>query len=90
MFMVQKVYKLDIAFLCYLRAAFITINELVLFAVTFTTNIGEDRILGLVVNFSSALIICELDDIVMNTARIQYQKEQFDSIDDESPHETPK
>ena len=66
------------------------VNELVLFAVTCCTNLAEDRILGLVVNFSAALIICELDDIVMNTGRIQYQKELFDNMEPEADHETPK
>ncbi len=68
--MVNKVYELDNASVCYFRAFCITANELILFAVLCCTNIGEDRILGLVVNFSAALIICELDDIVMNTGRM--------------------
>lgn len=74
MFMINKVYINNTAFvnLCYIRAFFITANELVLFAVLCCTNLAEDRILGLVVNFSAALIICELDDIVMNTGRMQY------------------
>jgi hypothetical protein len=46
------------------------LNELVMLAITLCSNIGEDRVIGLVVNFSAALIICELDDIIMKTGRI--------------------
>jgi hypothetical protein len=55
---------------CYIRSAFITLNEIVMLAVVLCVNIGEDRGIGLVVNFSAALIICELDDIIMSAGRI--------------------
>ena len=55
---------------CLIRLVFILLNELVIFAVVVCTNIGEDRAMGLIVNFSAAIIICELDDIIMKTGRI--------------------
>jgi hypothetical protein len=55
---------------CYLRGFFIVVNELVMLAITCCTNIGEDRAIGLVVNFSAAFIICEMDDIIMKMGRI--------------------
>jgi|LauGreDrversion4_2_1035121.scaffolds.fasta_scaffold255808_1 hypothetical protein len=44
-------------------------------AVICCTNIGEEGCLGLVVNFSAAIIISELDDIIMATGNIQAIKE---------------
>jgi hypothetical protein len=73
MFMINKLYFNDswkIAFLSYIRAAFVAVNEYVIFRVAFNLNFGEDRALGLIVNFGAALIICELDDIIMSTGRI--------------------
>ena len=52
------------------RFFFIILNELIVFAVLLSTNVGEEKSLGLVVNFSAAIIVCELDDIVMKTGRI--------------------
>ena len=56
---------------CFIRTLIIILfNELVIFAIVVCTNIGEDRAIGIIVNFSAALIICELDDIIMKTGRI--------------------
>jgi hypothetical protein len=41
-----------------------------MFAIVVCCNIGEERGIGVVVNFSAALIICELDDLIMATGRI--------------------
>jgi hypothetical protein len=38
--------------------------------ITLSTNLGEERATGLIVNFSAAIIICELDDLLMQTGRI--------------------
>ena len=87
MFMMNKLYFNDsclAAFFCYLRAFFISVNECVIFIVVFCSNIGEDRAIGLIVNFGAALIICELDDIIMSTGRIQYWREVYDNMEDES------
>jgi hypothetical protein len=46
------------------------INEVLMFAIVVCCNIGEERGIGVVVNFSAALIICELDDLIMATGRI--------------------
>ena len=45
-------------------------NEVLMVAIVVCCNIGEERGIGVVVNFSAALIICELDDIIMATGRI--------------------
>ncbi len=72
MFMVSRLHNLrGFNSLLFFRSVFITLNEIVMFAITCCTNIAEDGIIGLIVNFSAALIICELDDIVMSTGRIQ-------------------
>ena len=87
MFMVNKLFmdnSCRYSFLCYLRAGFIGLNELVIFQIAFCSNIGEDRGIGLIVNFGAALIICELDDIIMSSGRIQYWRELFDNQPNES------
>lgn len=42
-------------------------------------------------NFAAAIIICELDDIMMSTGRIQYLRDRFENLPDEScdPDEEP-
>lgn len=52
--------------------------------VIFNHNFEKDGVLGLIVNFSAVLIICEFDDIVMKLGRIQKLREEFDNIEDES------
>jgi hypothetical protein len=80
MFLMNKLYNNYKAYqLCYMRAFIIILNELVIFRIAFCANIGEDRGLGLIVNFGAALIICELDDIIMLTGRVQYWREHFDN-----------
>jgi hypothetical protein len=54
----------------YFRALLVIINEVLMFAIVVCCNIGEERGIGVVVNFSAALIICELDDLIMATGRI--------------------
>ena len=54
----------------YLRVLFVFLNEIVMFTIVICCNIGEERGIGLIVNFSAALIICELDDLIMATGRI--------------------
>jgi hypothetical protein len=82
MFMINKLYFNDSlirAILSYIRAAFVGVNEYVIFRIAFNSNFGEDRAIGLIVNFGAALIICELDDIIMSTGRIQYWREKYDN-----------
>jgi hypothetical protein len=62
-----------------MRALLITINEFVIFRIAFSANIGEDGSIGLIVNFGAALIICELDDIIMSSGRIQNYRDLFDN-----------
>jgi hypothetical protein len=39
--------------------------------------------LGLIINFSSAMLICELDDILFNTARVHNLKERFNDFEND-------
>ena len=68
----------------YLRVLSVCLNEIVMFAIVVCTNIGQDRGIGLIVNFSAALIICEIDDLLMGTGRIQRYREYFGNLEDES------
>lgn len=54
------------------------------------TNLAEDRGIGLIVNFAACIIICELDDIIMSTARIQRIKDEFENQKDESEDKKEK
>jgi hypothetical protein len=82
MFMINRLYfnnSKRYALLSYMRAALVAVNEYVIFRIAFSINFGEDRAIGLIVNFGAALIICELDDIIMSTGRIQYWREYYDN-----------
>ena len=71
MILLCKVHGVEGGFgYCIVRIIIILYNEFVIFAIVVCTNIGEDRAIGIIVNFSAALIICELDDIIMKTGRI--------------------
>ena len=65
MFMIYQLYDCVFPSVIYVRAVLIAVNEFVIFQIVVCTNIGEDRGIGLIVNFAAALIICELDDIIM-------------------------
>jgi hypothetical protein len=58
---------------------FVIANELIMLSIIACSNIGEDRGLGLIKDFSSAMIICEMDDIVMALGRIQNYKEKYNN-----------
>ena len=82
MFMLNRLYFNNsclVASYGYIRALFVAVNEIVIFKIAFSINFGEDRAIGLIVNFGAALIICELDDIIMSTGRIQYWREKYDN-----------
>ena len=53
------------AYLILWRLAFVSFNGVLMYAIVISSNIGEDRAIGLVVNFSAAIIICEIDDFIM-------------------------
>ncbi len=59
-----------ILFFILVRMLIIVLNEIVMITIIMTHNFGEDGALGLVVNFSAVIIICEFDDIVMKSGRI--------------------
>jgi hypothetical protein len=67
-----------------IRSCFVMVNEVLMYAIVICSNIGEDRGIGLVVNFSAALIICEIDDLIMQTGRMQRIRDYYDNLDDES------
>ena len=72
MFFLNRVYfgNEGSVFFIYLRAICVMINEVLMVSIVACCNIGEERGIGVVVNFSAALIICELDDLIMATGRI--------------------
>ena len=58
-----------------------------MFWITLSCNVGEQRAIGLIVNFSAALIICEIDDLIMSTARMQKFRDYFDELVNQSTPE---
>ena len=48
-----------------------------------STDLGEEGGLGLIINFASTMIICELDDMIFNSASIHSLKERFDELADD-------
>ena len=64
----------------YFRLVNIIANELVVYWIICSTNLGEEGGLGLIINFSSAIIICQLDNIVIESARVQNLRERFDDM----------
>jgi hypothetical protein len=53
-------------------------NEFVVYWIICSTNIGEEGGLGLIINFASAIIICELDDLYVQSARVHDLMERFE------------
>ena len=45
-----------------------------------STDLGTEGGLGLIINFASTMIMCELDDIIFNSSSIHSLKEKFDEI----------
>jgi hypothetical protein len=84
-FLIIKHYStsnLDAALLysiCFMRISVIILNEFAIYKIVICSNLGEDRGIGLIVNFGAALIICELDDIIMVTGRVQYWRTIYDN-----------
>lgn len=60
-----------------LRIVIIFGNEILLFKIITTTNLGENLALGLILNFTAGVIIVELDDIAMETLIAQKIKNLF-------------
>jgi hypothetical protein len=71
-------------FIAIFRSFCVIANEVLMYYIVLCSNIGEDRGIGLVVNFSAVLIICEIDDLIMQTGRIQQIREYYDNMEDES------
>ena len=56
-------------------------NELVVYWIILSSDLGDLGGLGLIINFASAMVICELDDIIFHSARIHSLKESFNNIE---------
>ncbi len=61
----------------YLRFIAVTINEVIIFMIIASYDFGSDLSFGLVVNFSSALIISQFSSLVVNTGRIKKLETYF-------------
>lgn len=66
----------------YYRLVNIIANELVVYWIIVSTDIGVEGGLGLIINFSSAILICELDDIIVQSARVHNLRERFDELEE--------
>ena len=55
-------------------------NELLVFWIIVSTDLGSEGGLGLIINFASTMIMCELDDIIFNSTSIHSLKEKFDEV----------
>jgi hypothetical protein len=60
-----KIFCSD-AFMYVIRLIFVYLNGILMYAIVICSNVGEDRAIGLVVNFSAGIIICEIDDFIMS------------------------
>jgi len=63
------------------------LNELVVFWIIATSNMGQDGGLGLIINFSAAIIVSTFDDILVMTGRVQKVKEYFNELKEEVDEE---
>lgn len=63
------------------RIVNVVLNECVIFWIILSTDLGDQGGLGLIINFSSALLICELDDILFDSARVHNFKENFNEVE---------
>lgn len=65
----------------YIRLCVFITNECVVFWIIVSTDIGNNGGLGLIVNFSSAMLICQLDDFLVDSARVQSLADSFENIE---------
>ena len=68
----------------YIRLVNTIFNECVIFWIIVSTDLGDQGGLGLIINFSSAMLICELDDILFTSSRVQNLKENFNRLEEEN------
>jgi hypothetical protein len=54
----------------YFRFFVIVINEFVIFRIILSTNLGEQGGLGLIINFSSAMLVSQFDDFLYDTPEV--------------------
>jgi hypothetical protein len=74
----------DIYINVYIRLVNTIFNECVIFWIIVSTDLGDQGGLGLIINFSSAMLICELDDILFTSSRVQNLKENFNRLEEEN------
>jgi hypothetical protein len=73
--------------LCYVRWAFIVCNEIVVLWVIWSIDVVTQGPIDLVVNFSAAMFVCQLDNLVMATGRVHNLKERFDDLENHKDDE---
>jgi hypothetical protein len=56
-------------------------NELVIYWIIVSSDLGDIGGLGLIINFSSAMLICQLDDILFDSSRVHNLLEYFNGIE---------
>lgn len=72
----------DMSINVHFRIVNIIANEFVVYWIICSTNLAEQGGLGLIINFASAILICELDDLIVSSARVHNLKERFDAIEE--------
>jgi hypothetical protein len=75
--------KSNLRSLTFLRIFFTLVNEAIIFAVIFCTNLGENGLLDLIVNFSAASIISELDNHAMSIRMVEEIKIYFNKLNEQ-------
>jgi hypothetical protein len=58
----------------------IVLNELLIFWIIVTVDLGEEGGYGLIKDFASTMIICRMDEMIFHSAGIHSLKERFDEI----------
>jgi hypothetical protein len=74
----------------YIRLCVVITNECVVFWIIVSTDIGNNGGLGLIVNFSSAMLICQLDDFLVDSARVQSLADSFENIEPTNDNNRPR
>ena len=66
----------------WLKFILIVTNEFIVLVVILTSNLGEIAGIGVIMNFSAALIVSQVDDFMMKTTVIGEIKEYFTKIEE--------
>ena len=55
-------------------------NEILIFCIIVTVDLGEEGGYGLIKDFASTMIICRMDEMIFHSVGIHSLKERFDEI----------